>query len=307
MSHARARPNPPAIAQPCTRATVGLPSCHISSNSWASQPRARWWSRYSSVVPAGVLRHHAREVGAGTEGLVARPGQDHHPHSGVHLGQGQFPAQSGDDVPGHGVAALRSVDGERQDGPGADGEQVVGTGGRRSGGPGFGIRGLGGHAPTVPRPGGPGRPGTCRVAVRGLLLITHGQRTRHLRGTTAPSATHDAPSARPTGARRGPAVKVVHAHGVLEVDRPLIMGVVNASPESFSDSEALAAAGVTERAAHALAMAEAGAHVVDIGGQSARTDQPEIPVGLEVERVGDPDRGHPAGLGRRHLHRHLPT
>jgi dihydropteroate synthase len=80
-------------------------------------------------------------------------------------------------------------------------------------------------------------------------------------------------------------VKVVHAHGVLEVDRPLIMGVVNASPESFSDSEALAAAGVTERAAHALAMAEAGAHVVDIGGQSARTDQPEIPVGLEVERV----------------------
>jgi len=80
-------------------------------------------------------------------------------------------------------------------------------------------------------------------------------------------------------------VKVVHAQGILEVDHPLIMGVVNASPESFSDSEALAAAGVAERVDHALSMAEAGAHVVDIGGQSARTDQPEIPVELEIERV----------------------
>ena len=80
-------------------------------------------------------------------------------------------------------------------------------------------------------------------------------------------------------------MKLVHAHGHLEVDRPLIMGVVNASPESFSDSESLAAAGIAERAAHGLAMAEAGAHVLDIGGQSARTDQPEIPVALEIDRV----------------------
>ena len=81
-------------------------------------------------------------------------------------------------------------------------------------------------------------------------------------------------------------MKVVHAHGTLEVDRPLIMGVVNASPESFSDSEALAGAGIAERAEHALAMAEAGAQLLDIGGQSARTDQPELPVGVEIERVG---------------------
>ena len=81
-------------------------------------------------------------------------------------------------------------------------------------------------------------------------------------------------------------MKVVHTHGTLEVDRPLIMGVVNASPESFSDSDALASAGIAARAAHALAMAEAGAHVLDIGGQSARTDQPEIPLEVEIERVG---------------------
>jgi enoyl-CoA hydratase/carnithine racemase len=30
------------LAQPCTRAMVGLPSAHISSNSWANLPRARW-------------------------------------------------------------------------------------------------------------------------------------------------------------------------------------------------------------------------------------------------------------------------
>ena len=92
----------------------------------------------------------------------------------------------------------------------------------------------------------------------------------------------------PAPARRGPgrSVKVVHAHGTLEVDRPLIMGVVNASPESFSDSETLAGAGIAEREEHALAMAEAGARLLDIGGQSARTDQPELPVGVEIERVG---------------------
>lgn len=78
---------------------------------------------------------------------------------------------------------------------------------------------------------------------------------------------------------------VRHPRGTLDVSRPLLMGVVNASPESFSDSEAEASAAVSERRDQALAMVEAGAAVVDIGGQSARTDQPEIEIGTEIGRI----------------------
>jgi dihydropteroate synthase len=80
-------------------------------------------------------------------------------------------------------------------------------------------------------------------------------------------------------------VQLRHARGVLDVTRPVIMGVVNASPESFSDSTAEANAGVSQRCEQALAMVEAGAAIIDIGGQSARTDQPEISIAAEIDRV----------------------
>jgi dihydropteroate synthase len=76
-----------------------------------------------------------------------------------------------------------------------------------------------------------------------------------------------------------------HATGVLDLSTPRIMGVVNASPESFSDNRELANAGLNQRVEHALSLVADGAHVLDIGGQSARTDQAEIPVEVEVERV----------------------
>jgi hypothetical protein len=59
---------------------------------------------------AGVLRDHARQVGSGAEGLFAGAGQDHHPHRGVGLRPGNFPPEAGDDLPGHGVAPLWTVD-----------------------------------------------------------------------------------------------------------------------------------------------------------------------------------------------------
>jgi dihydropteroate synthase len=80
-------------------------------------------------------------------------------------------------------------------------------------------------------------------------------------------------------------MQLQHARGALDVSRPVIMGVVNASPESFSDSPDEANAGVSQRCEQALAMVEAGAAVIDIGGQSARTDQPEIAVSAEIDRV----------------------
>lgn len=70
---------------------------------------------------------------------------------------------------------------------------------------------------------------------------------------------------------------------VIDVNRPLIMGVVNATPDSFSDGGAYNTDDT--RIARALEMAEQGAHVLDIGGQSAITGVPEISDQEEIDRV----------------------
>ena len=66
----------------------------------------------------------------------------------------------------------------------------------------------------------------------------------------------------------------------LALDRPLIMGVVNVTPDSFSDGGRYES---TESAvAHARALLSEGADILDIGGESTRPGS--IPVGLEEER-----------------------
>jgi dihydropteroate synthase len=66
----------------------------------------------------------------------------------------------------------------------------------------------------------------------------------------------------------------------LSLERPLIMGVVNLTPDSFSDGglHADARAGIT----HARRLVEEGADIVDIGGESTRPGA--TPVSLEEER-----------------------
>jgi dihydropteroate synthase len=71
---------------------------------------------------------------------------------------------------------------------------------------------------------------------------------------------------------------------VLELGtRPWLMGIVNASPDSFSDGGRHATLGArVELAAELLA---AGADILDIGGESASTGRPPVEVGEEIERV----------------------
>ena len=52
---------------------------------------------------------------------------------------------------------------------------------------------------------------------------------------------------------------------------PLVMGIVNASPESFSDGAAIGS--LDEQVARALAM---GADIVDVGGESGVTDRAPV-------------------------------
>lgn len=61
------------------------------------------------------------------------------------------------------------------------------------------------------------------------------------------------------------------------------MGVVNASPESFSDAGRFTR--LDQRLERCAELIEAGADIIDVGGQSAITNRPEIDAQEEVERV----------------------
>jgi dihydropteroate synthase len=71
---------------------------------------------------------------------------------------------------------------------------------------------------------------------------------------------------------------------VLELGRvPLLMGIVNASPDSFSDGGAHATLG--QRVELGEELVAAGARILDVGGESATTGRPPVEVELEIERV----------------------
>jgi dihydropteroate synthase len=65
--------------------------------------------------------------------------------------------------------------------------------------------------------------------------------------------------------------------------RPLLMGIVNATPDSFSDEPG--AKPIDALVEQGLAMAAAGAAIVDVGGESGRTDRPPVSEREEIARV----------------------
>jgi dihydropteroate synthase len=65
--------------------------------------------------------------------------------------------------------------------------------------------------------------------------------------------------------------------------RALLMGIVNASPDSFSDGGVHATLDAQTRLAEELLAA--GADVLDVGGESATTGRPPVAVEQEIERV----------------------
>jgi dihydropteroate synthase len=64
---------------------------------------------------------------------------------------------------------------------------------------------------------------------------------------------------------------------------PFLMGVLNTTPDSFSDGGRFADPGVAE--ARALAMSAEGADLLDLGGESTRPGAATIPLEEEVRRV----------------------
>jgi dihydropteroate synthase len=64
---------------------------------------------------------------------------------------------------------------------------------------------------------------------------------------------------------------------------PLIMGILNVTPDSFSDGGDYLAAGAA--IAHAQRMVAEGADIIDIGGESTRPGAVEVPMQDELDRV----------------------
>jgi dihydropteroate synthase len=69
----------------------------------------------------------------------------------------------------------------------------------------------------------------------------------------------------------------------LVLDRPRVMGIVNVTPDSFSDGGLHADA--DGAVAHALRLVADGADLLDVGGESTRPGAAEVPVEEELRRV----------------------
>jgi len=73
------------------------------------------------------------------------------------------------------------------------------------------------------------------------------------------------------------------ARRTLTLERPLVMGILNVTPDSFSDGNRFfTLAGAVERA---LEMEGEGADIIDIGGESTRPNAPAVSLEEELSRV----------------------
>jgi dihydropteroate synthase len=80
----------------------------------------------------------------------------------------------------------------------------------------------------------------------------------------------------------------------LVIERPLVMGILNVTPDSFSDGGRHAA--VEAAIAHGLDLARQGADLIDIGGESTRPGSQPISRDEELRRVLPVVEGLAAGL-----------
>jgi dihydropteroate synthase len=69
----------------------------------------------------------------------------------------------------------------------------------------------------------------------------------------------------------------------LDLSRPVVMGVLNVTPDSFSDGGRFLP--VEAAVAHGLRLAEEGAAIIDIGGESTRPNAAPVSVEEELRRV----------------------
>jgi dihydropteroate synthase len=70
---------------------------------------------------------------------------------------------------------------------------------------------------------------------------------------------------------------------LIDLTQPKIMGIVNVTPDSFSDGGKYASSGSAIK--HAENLLKDGADILDIGGESSRPGAPQVPLNVELSRV----------------------
>ena len=124
---------------------------------------------------------------------------------------------------------------------------------------------------TASLPAHPGGRGVPRAT------IIRGPRKRALPATVRADATDLVTDTSPIAARPGRAGRLATA------GRPLVMGILNVTPDSFSDGGRHADA--ESAFAHARRLVAEGADIVDVGGESTRPGAAPVPLEEELERV----------------------
>src|ERR1700719_2755213 len=72
-------------------------------------------------------------------------------------------------------------------------------------------------------------------------------------------------------------------HRTIDLTRPVVMGILNVTPDSFSDGGRFA--GVEAALARAREIVAEGAAIIDVGGQSTRPGAAAVEESVEVARV----------------------
>lgn len=81
----------------------------------------------------------------------------------------------------------------------------------------------------------------------------------------------------------GPAPRPLSLQSLWPRRLPVIMGILNCTPDSFSDGGRFGS--LAEAVAHGVTMAEEGADIIDVGGESTRPGSNPVSASDETERV----------------------
>ena len=116
-----------------------------------------------------------------------------------------------------------------------------------------------------------------------LLSVDNGRRAAELLPVEGIESRFDDDLAAQWSALTSPRPPLQLGQRSVRLDQPQVMGIVNATPDSFSDGGQFADPGSAAEAG--ARMAAAGAAIIDVGGESTRPGASPVWEGDEIERV----------------------
>lgn len=116
-----------------------------------------------------------------------------------------------------------------------------------------------------------------------LVELIHGDGTRELVPVEGIEDRFDEAMVATWANLTGPRAPLQLGQRTIRLDQPQVMGIVNATPDSFSDGGCFDDARAAAEAG--AAMAAAGAALIDVGGESTRPGAKDVWEGDEIERI----------------------